>query len=252
MKVLQNNNIMSTLPYMRPPNSCGICGVMGHTRRTCRIMRLRREGEQLDVPLTQEEEQRVTADLLNEFNETPLGIRWNTYHRELIERREAARQDRERRRNLERERLLEEQQQSRMQLISEENRILNIIQSSQPRGIDISHSFAQIQSWVRRAEREVRNTLIRATKLNEANSLSLKMVSSWKEEYVVNDECAICYDRTPTVGLPCKHTFCGECTVIFAKKAQTCPMCRASFQEVHFSRNIEPDVFNKLVAKLSL
>lgn len=244
---------------MRTPNSCGICGVMGHTRRTCRIIRLRREGESMGAPLTREEEQRVRADLLREFNETPLGIRWNTYHREVTERRERARQEREtarqeieRRRNLIRERLLEEQRQSRTQSISEENRILNIIQSSQAPGIDIIHSFTQIQSWARRAEREVRTSLVNAAKLNEAKSLSLKMVSGFKEEYVVNDECAICYDRKPTVGLPCKHTFCGECTVIFAKRAQNCPLCRASFQEVHFSHTIEPDVFNKLLAKLSL
>lgn len=243
---------MSRTSYMRTPNSCGICGVMGHTRRNCRIIRVRREGERMGVPLTREEEQRVRADLLREFNETPLGIRWNTYQRELTERRETARQEIERRRNLVRERLLEEQRQSRAQSISEENRILNIIQSSQPPGIDIIHSFTQIQSWARRAEREVRTSLVNATKLNEAKSLSLKMVSGFKEEYVVNDECAICYERIPTVGLPCKHTFCGECTVIFAKRAQSCPLCRASFQEVHFSHNIEPDVFNKLAAKLSL
>ena len=47
------------MSFMRTPGSCSICGVMGHTKRTCRIVRLRREGEQMGQPLTQEEEQRV-------------------------------------------------------------------------------------------------------------------------------------------------------------------------------------------------
>ena len=48
---------------MRSPNSCGICGLMGHNRRNCRIQRLRDEGEQMGTPLTSQEEERVRQEL---------------------------------------------------------------------------------------------------------------------------------------------------------------------------------------------
>lgn len=214
---------------MRTPGSCGICGVMGHTRRNCLVARLRSQG---GSDYTQQEEDRVKASLHQNFLESPLGIRWTTYQRELTERRERAMQRRRELTQLELQRNREayqRRQEQRSAFRAEQDRL---------------DSFHQIISWARRAEREARTQV--------PKSLSLKMVGDFEENYSVDTECAICYERTPSVGLPCKHTFCGECTVKSAQKSQNCPLCRSSFQEVHFSRNIEPEEFNKISAKLYL
>lgn len=265
--------------YMRTPGSCGICGVMGHTRRTCLVARLRSEG---GSDYTQQEEERVKAHLRQEFLESPLGIRWTRYQRALTERRERAMQRRREQTQLELQRNREASQRAQerhsayraerdrldgiarhsfsarvaQQIISwatraerhtrfrEERDDEGITRERTAVSQDISHSFQQISSWVRRAERETRTQV--------PKSLSLKMVGDFHKNYTIETECAICYERTPSVGLPCKHTFCGECTVKFAKKSQNCPLCRSTFQEVHFCRNIEPEEFNKISAKLYL
>ena len=225
--------------YMRTPASCGVCGVMGHTRRTCRIARLRRAGRS---DYTQEEEQRIGAELRAEFDASQRGIMWARYQREESERRVQAMQ---RNRDAVREAMNERQRQ----------RAVEVLARGLPRPepapiVDVAHSFSQIISWARRAERESRS--LARTSLQNPRSLSLKMVSDFQENYTVDTECAICYDRTPTVGLPCKHTFCGECTVKFAQKSQSCPLCRCNFEEAHICRNIEPEEFNKISAKLYL
>lgn len=211
---------------------------MGHTRRTCRIARLRRMEERADHPVpTQEEEERVKAELRQEFENSGPGIRWARYQREALERREQAMQ-----RN--REAMNERQRQ----------RAAEVLARGVPRPepapiVDVAHSFSQIISWARRAEREARSQI---REVRSPKALSLKMVSDFQENYTVDTECSICYDRVPNIGLPCKHTFCGECTVKFAKKAQTCPLCRCSFEEARICRNIEPEEFNKISAKLYL
>jgi hypothetical protein len=222
---------------MRTPASCGVCGVMGHTRRTCRIARLRRVGERAGTAPSQEEEDRVKAELRAEFDASQIGILWARYQGEQAERREQARRNMAERREAE----LERQRAAQQDILSRPLPVPNL---------DVAHSFSQIISWARRAEREARSQM--RTSPQNPRSLSLKMVSDFQENYTVDTECAICYDRTPTVGLPCKHTFCGECTVKFAQKAQNCPLCRCSFHEVHFSRNIQPEEFNKISAKLYL
>ena len=218
---------------MRTPASCGVCGVMGHTRSSCRIARLHRAGR---AP-SQEEEDRIKAELRAEFDASQKGILWARYQGEQAERREQERINMAERREAE----LERQRAARRDILSRP------LPEPQP---DVAHSFSQIISWARRAEREARS--LARTSPQNPRSLSLKMVGDFQANYTVDTECAICYDRTPSVGLPCKHTFCGECTVKFAKKAQNCPLCRSGFQEVHFSRNIEPEEFNKISAKLYL
>mgnify|MGYP001191392863 FL=1 len=233
--------------YMRTPASCGICGVMGHNRRSCLVARLRREGEQIRSPLTQEEEARVKAELRRKFQESPLGIRWATHQREQAQRRERLRRERERERNLalQRNREAYHRAQERHSAFQAERDRLDAIATPGPLVFsDISHSFQQIVSWARRAERESRTQI--------PKSISLKMVSDFQQNYTVETECSICYNRMPNIGLPCKHTFCGDCTVKFAKKSQNCPLCRSIFQEVHFCRNIEPEEFNNISAKLFL
>ena len=234
---------MSTSIYMRTPGSCSICGVMGHTRRGCLVARLRREGEQMGSPLTQEEENRVKMDLLRTFQESPNGIRWTRYQREQAERREQAMQRRREQTQLELQRNREAYQraQERQSAFRAERDRLDGIET---------HSFQQIISWARRAEREVRNAM--AEQQARPRSLSLKMVSDFQENYTVDTECSICYERMPNIGLPCKHTFCGECTVKFAKKSRSCPLCRCSFQEINICHNIGPEEFNKISAKLYL
>jgi hypothetical protein len=230
---------------MRTPASCGVCGVMGHTRRTCRIARLRRMGDWNDHPVpTQEEEERVKAELRQEFENSSTGIRWARYQRELAEHRERAAQRHQ-------ERMREINAAREAEAVRQRGEQRDILSRGLPvPSFDASHSFSQIISWARRAEREAR-TQMRGTSQNP-KSLSLKMVSDFQENYTVDTECSICYDRMPNIGLPCKHTFCGECTVKFAKKSQTCPLCRCSFQEAHICRNIEPEEFNKISAKLYL
>jgi hypothetical protein len=218
---------------MRSPASCGVCGVMGHTRRSCRIARLRRAGRSP----SQEEEERIGAELRAEFDASQRGIMWARYQREEAERREQARRNMAERREAE----LERQRAVQRDILSRP------LPEPQP---DITHSFSQIISWARRAERESRS--LARTSLQNPRSLSLKMVSDFQENYSVDTECSICYDRIPNIGLPCKHTFCGECTVKFAKKSQSCPLCRCNFEEAHICRNIEPEEFNKISAKLYL
>lgn len=225
------------MPFVRTPCTCSICGVMGHNKRTCRIVRLRREGEQMGEPLTQQEEQRVKADLQREFNESPIGIHWNTYQRELTERNQRARQERERRRQ---EEIMNNQRAyeravERRRLHRAELNILDAI-------YHINSQFAR-QAWPIRTRSEMRTT---------PKSLSLKMVSDFQKDYSFECECSICYERIPNIGLPCKHTFCGDCTVKFSQKDQSCPLCRSTFNEVHISQNIDPNEFNKISAKLSL
>jgi hypothetical protein len=224
---------------MRTPASCGVCGVMGHNRRSCLVARLRSEGGN---DYTQEEEERVKAHLRREFQESPLGIRWARYQIEASERREQAMQ---RNRDAVREAMNERQRQ----------RAVEVLARGLPRPepapiVDVAHSFSQIISWARRAEREARSQI--REEVRSPKALSLKMVSDFQENYSVDTECSICYDRIPNIGLPCKHTFCGECTVKFAKKSQSCPLCRCNFEEAHICRNIEPEEFNKISAKLYL
>lgn len=222
---------------MRTPSTCGSCGVMGHTRRSCQIARLRAARESRGASLPPDEEHRMQVELDREFQNSPAGLRWATQMRERGERRALVMQrsqELRREREAERERLRREREVER-----------------ERRAFDLAHSFAQVVSWARRAEREASSQMMNAT-LSAPRSLSLKMVGDFAEDYVVNDECAICYDRAPNLGLPCKHTFCGECTVTFSKKAQNCPLCRASFQELHLPSNVSPENFNKLSARLAL
>ena len=226
---------------MRTPASCGICGVMGHTRRTCLVARLRREG---GSDYTQAEEERVKEHLRQQFQNSDIGIRWARYQREEAERRERAtqrHQERMREINAAREAEAVRQRAEQRDILSRELPVPSF---------DASHSFSQIISWARRAEREAR-TQIRATSQNP-KSLSLKMVSDFQENYTVDTECSICYEKMPNIGLPCKHTFCGECTVKFAKKSRNCPLCRCDFREINICRNIEPEEFNNISAKLYL
>jgi hypothetical protein len=282
---------------MRAPNSCGICGLMGHNRRNCRIQRLRDEGEQMGTPLTTEEEARVKQELRREFNSTPQGIRWAEHMRQLNRRillsqqqsqhireaheREARlRQAREQQAAQQREAQQQAAQQQatreqadfeRFEQLEEQARQRLLAQQRQQEAraqrqqearaqqghIDISHTFSQIQSsvmsLVRRAERETTNRIRRESQTQQIpKSLSLKMVSDFSGYQEEDSTCCICYENDPIVGLPCKHSFCGECTVKFAKKNQNCPLCRSTFHEVHIPCNITPENFNKISCKLIL
>jgi len=223
---------------MRTPSTCSSCGVMGHTRRSCQIVRLRAARESRGASLPPDEEHRMQVELVREFQNSPAGLRWATHLRELGERRERVMQ---RSQELRREREAERERRA-FEMRS---------QPTQAPPVNLAHSFAQVVSWARRAEREASSQMMNAT-LSAPRSLSLKMVGDFAEDYVVNDECAICYDKTPAVGLPCKHTFCAECTLTFAKRAQSCPLCRASFQDLHLPSNVSPENFNKLSARLAL
>ena len=248
---------------MRTPASCGVCGVMGHTRRTCRIARLRRMGERADHPVpTQEEEERVKAELRQEFENSGPGIRWARYQRELAEHRELAMQRRREQTQLELQRNREASQRAQERHSAfraerdrlDRQRAAEVLARGLPRPepapiVDVAHSFSQIISWARRAEREARSQI---REVRSPKALSLKMVSDFQENYTVDTECSICYDRIPIIGLPCKHTFCGECTVKFAKNSRSCPLCRSDFREAHICRNIEPEEFNKISANLYL
>ena len=280
---------------MRSPNSCGICGLMGHNRRNCRIQRLRDEGEQMGTPLTPEQEARVKQELRREFNSTPQGIRWAEHVRQLNRRillsqqqtqhirearerearqrqareqqtaqqreaqqqaaqqREAfeidAAQQREARDQADFERFEHLEEQARQRLLARQRQ-----QEAQAQqgNINISHTFSQIQSWVRRAEREATNRIRQCQNQQIPKSLSMKMVSDFSGYQEDDSKCCICYENDPVVGLPCRHSFCGECTVKFAKKNQNCPLCRSTFHEVHIPCNITPENFNKISCKLIL
>ena len=226
--------------YMRTPASCSICGVMGHTRRTCSLPERRLSAERRGTPLTESQEQEIRADLRRQFENSPNGIRWARHQREQAEHRERAEQRHQQRmRELNAAR---EAEAARQRAARAEQPLLT--------PIDLSHTFTQIQSWARRAEREVRNAM--AEQQARPRSLSLKMVSDFQQNYTVDTECSICYERMPNIGLPCKHTFCGECTVKFAQKSRSCPLCRCQFREINICRNIEPEEFNKISAKLYL
>ena len=286
---------------MRAPNSCGICGLMGHNRRNCLIQRLRHEGEQMGTPLTPEEEARVKQELRRKFNSTPQGIRWAEHVRQLNRRiqlsqqqsqhireaheREArlrqareqqAAQQREaqqreardqadferfeqleeqaRQRLLAQQRQQEAREQQRQQESRAQRRIENTfsqIQSLVRRAGRETNIFSQIESLVRRAERETTN--FRQFQTHQIpKSLSLKMVSDFSGYQEEDSTCCICYENDPIVGLPCRHSFCGECTVKFAKKNQNCPLCRHTFNELHIPCNITPENFNKISCKLIL
>ena len=273
----------------RAPNSCGICGVMGHNRRNCRIQRLRDQGEQMGTPLTPEEETRVKQELRREFNSTTQGIRWAEHVRQLNRRIQVSREqsqhirearEREARQRQAREQQAREQRASqqrasqhqasqhqasreqaefeRFEQLEEQARQRLLAQQRQQEAqaqqgnINISHTFSQIQSWVRRAEREATNRIRQCQTQQIPKSLSLKMVSDFSGYQQDESKCCICYENDPIVGLPCRHSFCGECTVKFAKKNQNCPLCRNTFHEVHIPCNITPENFNKISCKLIL
>ena len=224
---------------MRTPASCSVCGVMGHTRRTCLVARLRNSG---GSDYTQAEEERVKEHLRQQFQNSGIGIRWARYQREVTERRERA---------------LERHQEMMREATAQRQAAAAAAPAAAGGGgtatsqINLTHTFNQIQSWVRRAEREMRTTLVEQQP-PRPKSLSLKMVSDFHENYTVDTECSICYETIPNIALPCKHTFCGECTVKFSKKSRSCPLCRSEFLEINICRNIEPEEFNKISAKIVL
>lgn len=236
--------------YVRTPGACSTCNVMGHTKRTCRIALLRRVREPTGTAPTQEEEEAVKVELRSEFERSSQGIRW----RERVLHRTAAMDEyrmQERRRaaeNLAR-RLTERAALERPQAAGGSRPQAAGGSRPAPRpSVDLDNAFVQLQSWVRRAEREAR------TRIREARapkSLSLKMIDDFKD-YAVEEECAICYDAVPTVGLPCKHTFCATCTKRSAKTRNTCPMCRDEFSEVFICRDISPEEFNKVSTTILL
>ena len=233
--------------FMRSPNSCGICGLMGHNRRNCRIQRLRDEGEQMGTPLTPQEEARVKQELRREFNSTPQGIRWAEHVRQLNRRIQLSQQQsqhiREAHEREARERQAREQQSAqqreareqadfeRFEQLEEQARQRLLAQQRQQEAqaqqdhINISHTFNQLHSWLRRAERETTNRIRQSQTQQIPKSLSLKMVSDFSGYQEEDSKCCICYENDPIVGLPCSHSFCGECTVKFAKKNQNCPVC---------------------------
>lgn len=226
---------------------------MGHTRRVCRIARLRREGGN---DYTQDEEERVKAHLRREFNESPIGIRWATHQREWEEHRERVtqryREAREREREEARARQEEREARERQRDVQRDVLALGLPRPEPAPIVDLAHSFSQIISWARRAERESRSQI--RDQLREVlgpKALSLKMIDDFND-YVVEEECAICYDAVPTVGLPCKHTFCCECTKKSARTRNTCPLCREEFSEIFICRNISPEEFNKVSTTILL
>ena len=274
---------------MRSPNSCGICGLMGHNRRNCRIQRLRDEGEQMGTPLTSQEEERVRQELRREFNSTPQGIRWAEHVRQITRRAQLSQEQRlhiiEAREREARQRQAREQQAAqqreaqqreaqqreaqqqaarqqadfeRFEQLEEQARQRLLAQQIQQEAraqqgdINISHTFNQLHSWLRRAERETTNRIRQSQTQQIPKSLSLKMVSDFSGYQEQDSKCCICYENDPIVGLPCRHSFCGECTVKFAKKNQNCPLCRHTFNEVHIPCNITPENFNKISCKLIL
>lgn len=236
--------------YMRAPSTCSCCGVMGHNIRGCLVIRLRATG---GSDYTQEEEERVKAHLREEFQNSATGIRWARYQSEQAERRERSIQrnlEQMRDRDAEVQAYQERRERERRERERSERELLNAAGSG--REPDLTHTFTQIQSWVRRAQREMNSAMDNARRERNSKTLSLKMVSNFQENYTVDTECSICYENMPNIGLPCKHTFCGECTVKFSKKSRSCPLCRSDFREITICRDIEPEEFNKISAKLYL
>jgi hypothetical protein len=255
---------------MRKPASCSKCQIMGHTRPTCKLEadRRRREFHSL-YPATPDEIIQMKEEMTRAFTESAKGIAWREEQLLVAER---ARRYNER--VLERQRLENVRSEERNRLRRAEERLerarqagerLERARQGQPRSIGaaggdparasmpapaidptLNHSLTQLNNWVNRVRREV--GAIVATP-RAPKSLSLKMVPSF-ENYTVEEECCICYDAEPIVGLPCKHTFCATCTSTTAKTRCICPMCRAEFSEIHIAQDIHPEQFNKVVAKI--
>ena len=252
---------------------------MGHTRPTCKLEadRRRRICRSLD-PATPDEIIQMKEEMTRAFTESAKGIAWREEQLLIVER---ARQYSER--MLERQRVENVRREERNRLRRAEEIAASVrerARQGQPVSIGaagrrdlalaaggapaagggparasmpapaidptLNHSLTQLTAWVTRVRRDVNAAVAipRAPK-----SLSLKMVPSF-ENYTVEEECCICYDAEPIVGLPCKHTFCATCTSTTAKTRCICPMCRAEFSEIHIAQDIHPEQFNKVVAKI--
>jgi hypothetical protein len=244
---------------------------MGHTRATCKLEadHRRRICRSLD-PATPDEIIQMKEEMTRAFTESAKGIAWREEQLLIVER---ARQYREEQRlvNVRREERNVAHRQRRAEEIAASFRERVRQRQGQPvsiaaagggpayaagggpayavgTGLDptLNHSLNQLNLWVTRVRREV--TAIVTTPA-APKSLSLKMVPSF-ENYTVEEECCICYDAEPIVGLPCKHTFCATCIATTAKTRCVCPMCRAEFSEIHIAQDIHPEQFNKVVAKI--
>ena len=238
---------------MRTPYSCGTCGVMGHTRRTCRLPAERHAAQVRGTPLTENEEQEIRANYLREFQESPPGIRWTRHLRELRQRaqvsqeqsrhireaheREARQrqareqqaaqqieaQQREARQQADFERFEQLEEQARQRLLARQRQQEAQAQAQQG-DINISYTFNQLRILIRRAERETTNRIRQCQTQQSTKSLSLKMVSDFSNYQEDESDCCICCENEPNIGLPCNHSFCADCTIKFAKKKQICPM----------------------------
>ena len=249
---------------MRRPASCSGCQIMGHTRPTCKLEadRRRRICRSLD-PATPDEIIQMKEEMTRAFTESARGIAWReqeVLNAERAERSRAAHRQQE---------VLNAERAERYRAAHRQRRAEEIASAGARQGRPVSigaagggpahasraapaidptlnHSLTQLNAWVTRVRRDVNAAVAipRAPK-----SLSLKMVPSF-ENYTVEEECCICYDAEPIVGLPCKHTFCATCTSTTAKTRCICPMCRAEFSEIHIAQDIHPEQFNKVVAKI--
>jgi len=249
---------------MRRPASCSGCKIMGHTRPTCKLEadRRRRICRSLD-PATPDEIIQMKEEMTRAFTESAKGIAWREQQLLVAERARQQRQhylERQRLENVRRQEINAADRQRRAEEIASagarQGRPVSIgaaggapaHASRAAPAIDptLNHSLTQLNAWVTRVRRDVNAAVAipRAPK-----SLSLKMVPSF-ENYTVEEECCICYDAEPIVGLPCKHTFCATCTSTTAKTRCICPMCRAEFSEIHIAQDIHPEQFNKVVAKI--
>ena len=241
---------------------------MGHTRPTCKLEadRRRRICRSLD-PATPDEIIQMKEEMTRAFTESAKGIAWREEQLLIVER---ARQYSER--VLERQRVENVRRGERNRLRTAEERLerarerLERARQGQPTSIGaaggdparasmpapaidpvLNHSLTQLNAWVTRLRRDINTTI--AARPIAPKSLSLKMVPSF-ENYTVEEECCICYDAEPIVGLPCKHTFCATCTSTTAKTQCICPLCRVEFSEIHIAQDIHPEQFNKVVAKI--
>jgi hypothetical protein len=223
-------------------NNCGICSVSGHNRRNClwereRLLRIHNED-----PWSPEESVAFREYQQRLFDNSPRGV-YESERRVRVaaavaavavgrsqevraaERRDAARQ------------------------VEETGAVRRRPAAAGGGPAPVDDSFRQIALWARRAERSMEARL--AETLPAPKTLTLKMVDSFTD-YSLYDECAICYDNNPNIGLPCKHTFCFVCTKRFAQAHTNCPLCRQEFNEIHLCRDIKTDEFNSIVAKILL